>query len=1806
MNSIFKSIAIALLAISIFSCSKKGQVEIKSTNISEEISLQQNIVIEFSENIVGDSALDSWTEEQLVTFTPAVKGMFKWTATNELTFSPTSSFAASTDYKAEISELILKEAVDKTLKLGDEIEFKFHTPYLNLVQIDNYWAKKESNKAINEVRMTLTFNYKINPTQLKELIEVSIDSKPLAVDFYTSSISDVIEIGISEGATSLDSKNCLITVKPGLKCVESAYVSKEIISNEAFITAKGTFLITGVVAEYSDVSNYINVSTNQEIATENIEELITLDPTTPFTIEKQGAGFYIKGDFNTGESYELTIKKELKGIFEGTLKADYSETILFGVPKPAISFISKKGVYLSSKGNKNIAVRIIAVPKVKVTIYKVYANNILSFFRGNNSYYYDDYYYEDEYYEDNGTSYYGLNDIGDVIYEKEIETSNLKKIHGTALLNVDFSDLNQFKGMYVVQVQSADEQWLQDTKYVSISDIGLIAKQGKDDMLLMAHSIINNEPLADVEVNLISHNNQTVFTTKTDGNGLVHIKDLKSKIKNFNIRMITATSGNDFNYLNFNESYVSNTEYETGGAKENEAGYDAFVYGDREIYRPGETVHINSIVRDVAWNALKSVPVKLKVLLPNGKDFQNIRGTLNEQGAFETSFKLPESTVTGTYSVELYTSTNVLLNSIRISVEEFIPDRIKVIANVSKAELSLEDKLTTSLQAVNLFGPPAANRNYEVELSLTRRYFTAEKYPNYDFGINASSFNEFKNEVREGKTDAEGKGTQSFEFSPEFKNSGVLEGNVFTTVFDESGRPVHQLNNIEVYTQDVFYGIKYTDSYVGTNQPFNIPLISVNRKGEFIPTQGRVEVIKYEWQTVMQKTYNDDYRYVSQRKMIVMENKTVRIAQAGQVFSFLPIQSGEYEVRLYAPNAKSYVSNYFYAYGWGNTSSTSFEVNTEGKVTIETDKKEYNSGDEAKLLFKTPFEGKLIVTIERNQIFEYKTLETSNRAASMTISLKDEYLPNVYISATLIKPNSDQKIPLTVAHGFQSITVSKPENKLPIEITAVASSRSRTKQKICIKTKAESDIQVTIAVIDEGILQLKNTKTPDPYGFFYRKRALEVNSYDVYARLLAELSTTTSKVGGDGYNLSKRANPLTNKRVKLVTFWSGILKTNSSGEACYEIDIPQFSGDLRIMAVAYKDNMFGSGQKNMKVADPVVISTALPRFLSPGDSLNMPVTMSNTTAKPMSATVSIGLTGNVRLNGSTNQQVTIPANSEKQVSFTLVAEKKVGLAQVTATVKANNEEFKEVIDITVRPVTSLIKTSGSGSVNGGSTASFALKNDFVPSSTSTKIIIGKSPIVGFSKNLSYLIGYPHGCIEQTTSRAFPQLYLKELMKELKQSNYTAIAPEKMVQEGINRIYTMQAYNGSFGYWPGDYEGNWWGTVYATHFLIEAKKAGYEVQGPVIDKAINYLKNKVKEKGQYNYWYYDGGGASKSRVIAAKEIFYSLYVMSLYNQQDVSVMNFYKSNTSLLAIDSRYLLAATYLRIGDKASYRTLLPTSFDNEKSINSFGGSYYSYVRDMAIILDVMVDNDPNNAQIGMLAKHLSEQLKNKYYLNTQETAFALIALGKLARKNADATVTADIKANNASIGTYSNGTYVTTKNLSNNTITLMAKGTGTLYYSWEAEGISENGTVVEEDKFITARRQFFDRNGNPINSNTFKQNDLVVVRLSVQSKDNTYVENVVLTDMLPAGFEIENPRLNDFTEVSWIKNNATPQYFDIRDDRINMFVTATYETRYYYYMVRAVSVGKFKLGPVSADAMYNGEYHSYNGSGYITVTAK
>jgi uncharacterized protein YfaS (alpha-2-macroglobulin family) len=424
-----------------------------------------------------------------------------------------------------------------------------------------------------------------------------------------------------------------------------------------------------------------------------------------------------------------------------------------------------------------------------------------------------------------------------------------------------------------------------------------------------------------------------------------------------------------------------------------------------------------------------------------------------------------------------------------------------------------------------------------------------------------------------------------------------------------------------------------------------------------------------------------------------------------------------------------------------------------------------------------------------------------------------------------------------------------------------------------------------------------------------------------------------------------------------------------------------------------------------------------------------------------------------------------------------------------------------------------------------------------------------------------------------------------------------------VQEAIRKIKLRQLYTGAITLWDGEGTEHWWASIYAAHFLWEAKKAGFDVDDKTLQSLFTYLINKLRNKETIPYYY----NQKEVKKIAPKEVAYSLYVLAIAGKQQVSSMNYYKANSQLLSLDCKYLLSAAYAVAGDKKQFQVLLPTSFSGEVSVPQTGGSFYSDIRDEAIALNALLDVDPTNAQIPVMAKHVADKLKARWWYSTQEAAFGFLGLGKLARIAGRSTATADVKVNGKVVGSFTGNTLkLNTKQLGGNNIEIDTKGEGRLYYFWQSEGISTSGSYKEEDNYIRVRRQFFDRFGSPINGNTFKQNDLVIVRITLENSYSNDVENIAITDLLPAGFEIENPRTKELPGMDWIKDAATPTALDVRDDRINLFVDLTSRKQVYYYAVRAVSPGIYKMGPVSADAMYNGEYRSYNGAGIIKVVEK
>lgn len=1798
-----------LLVLLVSACSRFGDLRVISKNFDDEVGLTQNLVFTFNKELVSKGQIGTWDSTQYVRFEPAIPGKYKWTAGNELVFSPAASFRPATEYKAELTDALTARSEDKTLKISEE-NLTFHTPYLQLLDTERWWTRNAAGRPV--ARLRLRFNYPVSSAEAGGLLKASAsDEKYLTTQVTQTGLTDALPVTLTNAPVSRDEQPLTLRLDKGLKVPNTAFVTKEIIEQKTALPASSRLDVADVKTSFENNEGVVRVVTTQELKPGNLSELYTITPAVETRSELTENGFVIRGAFTETDTYVLTLTDRMQGVLGSRLDEPVSKDLFFGKMPAGISFVNKKAMYLSAKGNRNVGVRIVNVPAVQVKIAKLYENNILPYVRTGR---YENYGEVDGVWQSMGTYNYSGDEEGhlsDVLVDKTVETTNLPKTGGVSALNLALPDAgNAFRGVYLVTVGSKEEAYLNATKLVSVSDIGLIVRQAADEVLVFANSIRTADPLPDVEVTLVSQSNQAAATARTDRKGVARFEKITEKLPGGSkTALITAKTDEDFNYLLLNDTRVETSRFEVEGKRDNVSGFDAFIYGDRDIYRPGETIHFQTVIRKPDWESVGEIPLKIRVLSPNGREYRVLRQSTNAQGAIGTDVTIDPAAVTGTYVMEVYNANEVLLASRNVSVEEFIPDRIKVEARTDREAYRPGETITLTATAANLFGPPAADRTYEMELQLKRKAFTAKGFPEYTFAIqnNAS----FEKDLRQGVTNANGQATERFPIAATYQNIGVLEGKLFVTVFDENSRPVNRLRQFDVFTQETFYGIRLADSYVGTNIPLPVELVALDRAGSLRRgARGLVEVVRFDYQTVIEKQH-EQLRYVSRKREKVVYSNLLTFGDGKARFSYVPTVSGEYEVRVRSEaGSGGYTAVSLYAYGYGSTESSSFEVSTEGQVLMEFDKPEYSVGDRAKVLFKTPFAGKLLVTLERNKVLETQVIDTDKQSAELTFSVGREHLPNVYVTATLIRPLDESSLPLTVAHGFATLKVTDSDTKLPVQIIAADASRSKTRQRITVKT--EPNAELTVAVVDEGILQLKNFQTPDIHGYFYQKRALEVSSHDLYAFLFPELSIRgSSSFGGDGYNLERRVNPLSNGRVRLVTFWSGPLKANGSGEATFDVDIPQFSGDLRVMAVAYKDKAFGSASRSMKVADPIVISAGAPRFLSPNDSLILPVTISNTTKTPALITASLTAKGALTT-GSKPQQLTIRPGQEGRATFGVRAKSAIGTGQISVVIRGLNETFTETIDLTVRPTTSLLKTAQSGVVAGGKSVSINLTNSFIPGTARSELLVSRSPMVQLARPLSELLGYPYGCIEQTISKAFPQLYFAETVKAIgKPGAYfvrqgeSDLNPAFTVQEAIRRVESLQLFNGGFGMWPGTSTEDPWATAYAAHFLTEAGRAGFEVSPQTYAKALDRLQTLTGSPATEEEVTYDETGSRTVRKIVSRSALYGLYVLALSGQPNRPSMNYYKTvalkpNASF-PVDGRYLLASAFFLTGDTRSYAALLPKQFTTQTQARQPGGSYASPVRNLALVLNTLLETERDNLQIPPLARQLSQALNQSSYLNTQESVFAILALGKLAKKTAASTATGTVLVNGKPIAAFTGKDLKLTNGIAGRAVTLTTQGSGSLYWFAQTEGLSATGNYTEEDAGLRVRRQFLDRNGNAIS--TFRQNDLVVVKMTLESVTGIPVPNVVLTDMLPAGFEIENPRLTEPRELPWVKDAATPDHFDVRDDRIHYFTTAVEDPKTFYYLVRVVSRGRFALGPVSADAMYDGSLRSYSGGGSVRV---
>jgi uncharacterized protein YfaS (alpha-2-macroglobulin family) len=745
--------------------------------------------------------------------------------------------------------------------------------------------------------------------------------------------------------------------------------------------------------------------------------------------------------------------------------------------------------------------------------------------------------------------------------------------------------------------------------------------------------------------------------------------------------------------------------------------------------------------------------------------------------------------------------------------------------------------------------------------------------------------------------------------------------------------------------------------------------------------------------------------------------------------------------------------------------------------------------------------------------------------------------------------------------------------------------------------KPVRDAEFSVAVVDEGILQLVGYKTPDPFDFFYGKRTHGVETSDFYSLLIPEPEekkvTGASSPSGDAeYDAKKHLNPVAVKRVKPVSIWQSNIRTDTKGRSVAEFTIPkEFTGKLRVMVVACSEKDFGNGETQVKVKQPLMIEPSLPRFLAPSDQFKVAVSVFNETGKDGEVTVALEAPEDFKITSTPSITILAKQGAETVVKFDVVAPAHAGKATIKTKAKLGSEEAEQATELSVRPAAGYVTLGGSGTVKAPGKAAIKLPVDWLKGTESYRLAVSALPSVQFLGALKYLIEYPYGCVEQTTSTVAPLLYLKEILPVVDPGQFNPKQIDRNVQAGIDRLFTMQTSSGGFGMWPEASTPHDEGTVYATGFLVEAQKAGYPISKNDLNDALDYLEDIVSGKAK------DDGPDSTLKVQA-------LYVLAKAGRVKSSWIRRFQEKKDELSESGKLYLAGSLFLLGDKKAMTELTGQSF-SDKSFNDAGEGEFKTLP-AAIGLSMLMEVDPENSLIPVLVKRLESAMKDGGWGTTQNNAQALIGLGKYTRylKAQPQNFTGRILLDGKPVSSFDdkNAVSLNDTEVSGRDLTIEVNGVGTAYYYWTSGGVPTSGNVEEKDRGLKIRRAFLTPKGTPADLSKLKQGDVVIADITLTGEQ--YYKNVVLVDLLPAGFEIENPRLSssDTSDLS-DSDMIDPAKIDIRDDRVLIITDLAAGSRY-RYVARAVTSGKFKLPAVNAECMYDPAIKSVNGSGEITIS--
>ena len=1523
---------------------------------------------------------------------------------------------------------------------------------------------------------------------------------------------------------------------------------------------------------------------------------VTLDSAAPKAIEAKDRQICVEG-LEHGRTYSVTFRAGLPAAIGETLPAPVTLSVYVQDRAPSVRFTGDSFV-LPAKARRGIPLVSVNMDAAKVKLYRIGDRSLAQLLSG--------YHFLRQL---DGYDVSTVSDqMGAPVWEGEIETAGgeLNK-EATTSFPIDEALPQRKPGVYVLTAEpikaSGESYDTKATQWFVVSDIGLSTYAGQDGINVFARSLETAEPLSGVKLTLLARNNEVLGEATTDSDGrATFTAGLTRGSGGMVPAVMMANQGeDDFVFLDMARAGFDLSDRGVTGRAAPKA-LDVYAWTERGIYRAGEVVHAAALARDDASLAVDNLPLTFIFTRPDGVEDRRLVSDSSKAGGHSVDLTLPANAMRGTWNLNIYTDPKQpAVASQMFLVEDFVPDRIEFDLTSDKPEIASGEAANVTVDGRFLYGAPAAGLALEGEVTLsTKRDW--DRFKGYYFGLADEGQGEATRLPLDQlpKVGDDGKATFPVVIDDLPSTTRLINAAVTVRMRESGGRAVERKLDLAVRPQGSMIGIRpdFSGDEVPQGGTAKFSFIASDAKGNRTNIDGAVwSLVKVERNYQWYRSGNSwNYEPVTFTKSVATGK--IDLKADAEASMTQPVDWGRYRLEIETGDASGPASSYEFDAGW-YVAATSTE--TPDGLEIALDKDHYAAGETAKLKVSPRFAGELLITIGAEKLLTTISESVSADGATIDIPVGEDWGAGAYVTATLFRPGSAQESRMPArAIGLKWLKVDPADRQLAVKLTPPekATPRGTLSVPVSVENAGGEQAYVMVAAVDVGILNLTRYQPPNPDNWFFGQRQLGLELRDMYGRLIDGSLGTTGKLrtGGDGGNMAAEGSPPTEK---LVALFSGPVELDSDGKATIDFDIPQFNGTVRVMAVAWTVKAVGHASSDVIVRDPVVITAGLPRFMAPGDQATLRLDIANTDAPDGNYRLSVETSDNLgteigsypdtlALAGGKRHSVAVPLNAQKtgQGNITIRLANDAGLAieqKLSLPVRPVD------LPVTTRQVVSLPANGGSLKIDGGLLSESLLDGAFV------SVGVTRSAAFDVPSLLMALDRYPYGCAEQTTSRALPLLYLSEMAAGSEASAGLGDQDElkKRVQDAIYRVLSYQSSSGSFGLWgPGS--GDLWLDAYVTDFLTRAREKGYVVPQEALLSSLSNLQNALgyttdaKEKGN--------------------EIAYSLYVLARNKKASVGDLRYYADTqldnfASPMAIAQ---LAAGLALYGDQQRSDRVFNVALDRASTNTAFDynrSDYGSRLRDGAAMLALAAESKPAPKVLPSLVTLVGYERDQAKYLSTQDQAWMLLAARGLKENNAAINLDINGTAHEGAFSERVNGNALEAEPL-----VLTNRGSDAVDAVVTAVAPPAQSLPAGGEGF-NIERAYYTLDGQEANITSINQNERFVVVLKIDDLQQ-WQSRLLVTDLLPAGLELDNPGLvssADLGNFPWLESTQAA-HLEFRDDRfVAAFDRSAGEKKQIVlaYVVRAVTPGLYTHPAATVEDMYRPQYAARTATGMMEVTA-